>query len=245
MTHSLFHTHRAYQKMNPLEKAPNGEEDPEDEIVRELPPSPINDGCRTPIRKRQLPSAEKVESVPIIDLAQSPKRRKRSIGITPYSRTTFLSPYPLASRTPTKGSILDIQMGKHTLGSPLPSPKPLPVITPPQSPLVKIVRRANELVKNLSNQANSQSSVKSDSASSVSNSRSDAPTSPLKTMLSSSNSRSLMVDLRPCLERRNLRKRESSSHHSQKHSMKRNPKVESFFLTTSVVFVTNRRKNIQ
>ena len=168
--------------MDPREETPQSEEDPKDEIVRELPPSPINDGCRTPIRKRELPSAEKVESVPIVDLAQSPKRRKRSIGITPYS----------PSRTPTKGSILDIQMGKHTMGSPLPSPKPLPVITPPQSPLVKIVRRANELVKSLSNQANSQSSIKSDSASSLSNSRSDAPTSPLKTMLSSSNSRSLM-----------------------------------------------------
>ena len=126
--------------MDPREETPQSEEDPKDEIVRDLPPSPINDGCRTPIRKRQLPSAEKVESVPIVDLAQSPKRRKRSIGITPYSRTASLSPYPLASRTPTKGSILDIQMGKHTMGSPLPSPKPLPVITPPQSPLVNKIR---------------------------------------------------------------------------------------------------------
>ena len=231
--------------MDPREETPQSEEDPKEEIVRELPPSPINDGCRTPIRKRQLPSAEKVESVPIVDLAQSPKRRKRSIGITPYSRTASLSPYPLASRTPTKGSILDIQMGKHTMGSPLASPKPLPVITPPQSPLVKIVRRANELVKSLSNQANSQSSIKSDSASSLSNSRSDAPTSPLKTMLSSSNSRSLMVGMLPCIQPRSLRKRESSSHHSQKRSMKRNQVAESFFLMKSAVFVTNNRKNIQ
>ena len=230
--------------MDPLEETVKSEGDLKDEIVRELPPSPINDGCRTPIRKRGSPSRETVESVPIVDLAQSPKRRKRSIGITPYSRTASLSPYPIASRTPTKGSILDIQMGKHTMGSPLPSPKPLPVVTPPQSPLVKIVRRANELVKSLSNQANSQSSVKSDSVSSLSNSRSDAPTSPLKTMLSSSNSRSLMVGFLFSVERRSLRRRESSSHHSQKRSTKRSPLVVSFFLTINVVFVANKGDHI-
>ena len=94
---------------------------------------------------------------------------------------------------PIKGSILEIQMGKRPTNSPLPSPKPLPSVASPRSPLVDLVKKANELVRNLSNPATSQDSKQSEKESELPNSRSCPASSPLKTMLSSSNSRSMMV----------------------------------------------------
>ena len=57
----------------------------------------------------------------------------------------------IASKTPIKGSILDIQIGKHPTNSPIPSPKPFVVVSPPHSPLRHIVKRANDLIQSLSN----------------------------------------------------------------------------------------------
>ena len=94
---------------------------------------------------------------------------------------------------PIKGSILEIQMGKRPTNSPLPSPKPLPSVASPRSPLVDLVKKANELVRNLSNPATSQDSKQPEKEQELSNSRSCPASSPLKTMLSSSNSRSMMV----------------------------------------------------
>ena len=76
-----------------------------------------------------------------------------------------------------------MQIGKRPVNSPLPSPKPIALITPPQSPLRRLVKRANDLIQN----ANS-----CDSLSSPGHSKSVSTTSltsPLKPMLSSSNSR--------------------------------------------------------
>lgn len=149
------------------------------------------EGCKTPIYKRPFLSAQEVNNtVRVLDLSKSPKKRKQSVSSTPYSRTSFLLlKSSLASGTPIKGSILDIQLGRHPTNSPLPSPKPLTVILPPRSPLKSIMQRANELVKSLNDSSNSTSSDKSE----ASNSRGYCSTSPLKTMLSSSNSKTMMV----------------------------------------------------
>ena len=150
-----------------------------------------DEGCPTPVHKRPFFSVlETDSSVRVLDLSKSPKKRKQNVGSTPYSRTLLLLLKSfLASGTPIKGSILDIQLGRHPTNSPIPSPKPLTVIIPPRSPLKGIMQRANELVRSLSNSSNSTSSGKSE----VSNSRSCSSTSPLKTMLSSSNSKTMMV----------------------------------------------------
>ena len=145
----------------------------------------------TPVHKRPFLSVlETDNSVRVLDLSKSPKKRKQNVGSTPYSRILcLLLKSSLASGTPIKGSILDIQLGRHPTNSPIPSPKPLTFIIPPQSPLKGIMQRANELVKSLSNSSNSIPSGKSE----VSNSKSCSSTSPLKTMLSSSNSKTMMV----------------------------------------------------
>lgn len=72
-----------------------------------------------------------------------------------------------------------MQIGKRPVNSPIPSPKPIVVVTPPHSPLRRLVKRANEFVHN----ASSSDALASPGA---------GIASPLKPMLNSSNSRSMM-----------------------------------------------------
>ena len=83
-------------------------------------------------------------------------------------------------------------MGRRSANSPLPSPTPLTVVTPPHSPLRRIVKRANELVESRSNPSTVQT-ASSSNGSIIDKDSKSLPMSPLKTMLSSSNSRTMLV----------------------------------------------------
>lgn len=80
-----------------------------------------------------------------------------------------------------------MQIGKRPANSPLPSPKPIALVTPPQSPLRRLVKKANDLIQNANSCDVLSSPGHSKSVSTAS------LTSPLKPMLSSSNSRTMIV----------------------------------------------------
>lgn len=47
-----------------------------------------DEGCRTPVYKRPFSSTLEIDnSIQVLDLSKSPKKRKQNVGPTPYSRT--------------------------------------------------------------------------------------------------------------------------------------------------------------
>ena len=153
----------------------DGESTPNSTAPEPEPPTIVSleADCATPKRSAtELKRTTSEAQVSIVDLAKSPKRRKQAVGSTPFS----------PSKTPIEGSILDMQIGKRPVNSPIPSPKPIVVVTPPHSPLRRLVKRANEFVHNASS---------SDALASPGRSKASIA-SPLKTMLNSSNSKSMV-----------------------------------------------------